>query len=160
LDSIPALIAFEPQCLALERHDLRSNVLEGGFKQISAAADPDHVASADQSTSLVQPVIGAAPMPVSITEAAAIASSVGTPVPAPSSPPSVTLGLPDIQGGDPGEDADQTGGQLQSNEQPPAREPSTALTAIPILNPTADDLASSAVAAANTGAGHGDHIEL
>jgi predicted ATPase len=68
--------------------------------------------------------------------------------------------LPDIQGGDPGEDADQTGGQLQSNEQPPAREPSTALTAIPILNPTADDLASSAVAAANTGAGHGDHIEL
>jgi hypothetical protein len=159
-DSSSALIEFERQCLALERHDLPSNVLEGEFKEIPAAGDADDIASAAQSTSLVQPVIGAAPMPVSITETAAISSSVGPPVPAPSSPPSVTLGLPDIQGGDPGEDADQTGGQLQSTEQLPTPERSTALTPIPILNATADDLASSAVAAANTGAGHGDHIEL
>jgi hypothetical protein len=133
-DSIPGLIAFERECLALKLDDQPGDVVEGEFKEVPGA-EGDKLQAALPSSAPVQPAIGSAAKPpssaIEAAMSAAISATMVAPTAAPAKSPCVESALPDTQHSS--EAVERADGQLQSMDQTAASERSTAMRPLPML---------------------------
>jgi hypothetical protein len=134
-DMVPAQIAFERGCLALNLQDAPSDLIEGEFTKIPIAGEADQLPSTARASAPVQSAIGSA---LHQPPLIAVASTVVAPVAALSSPLPVFVDR--ARGQMPSTD-ENSGGRALHNVSPPT-----------ILQATEDELDSSTTSAAKAGA--------
>jgi hypothetical protein len=150
-DMVPAQIAFERGCLALELQDAPSDLLEGEFTEMLIGGGVDQLPSTAHASAPVQSAIGSvAPQPPLI--AVAVSSTMVASVAALSSPLSVELRVPDSQDDDSSEHVDRARGQVPSTDENPGGRALHSVSPPSMLQATEDDLDSSAASAVNVGA--------
>jgi hypothetical protein len=138
-DMVPAQIAFERGCLALNLQDAPSDLLEGEFTEMPIAGEVDQLPSPAHASAPVQSAIGSAPhQPPLIAVAAAVSSTVVAPVAALSSPLSVVV--------------DRARGQMPSTDENSGGRALHSVSPPTMLQATEDELDPSATSAAQAGA--------
>jgi hypothetical protein len=159
-DMVPAQMAFERGCLALNLQGAPSDLLEGEFTEMPTAGEVDQLPSTAHASAPVQSAIGSAPhQPPLIAVAGAVSSTVVAPVVALSSAVSVGLRVPDSQDDGSSEHLERARGQVPSTDENPGGRSLHRVSPPGMLQATEDELDSPAVSAAKAGAVPGDDTE-